>query len=67
MDHLNKRLGFILQHLELLSDFRQELAKTIKVGYITLEPSLPKSGRHHSTWKIFDNLDISTVTHTLNT
>ncbi len=64
---VNKRLGFILQHLELLSDFRQELAKTIKVGYITLEPSLPKSGRHHSTWKIFDNLDISTVTHTLNT
>ncbi len=64
---VNKRLGFLLQHLELFSDFRKELAKTIKNGYSLLEPSLPINGHHHSIWKIQDNLDITSVLQSLKT
>lgn len=64
---VNKRLGFIVQNLELLSDFRKDLASTIRGGYIQLEPSLPKNGRHHSNWKILDNIDITTVIKSLTT
>jgi predicted transcriptional regulator of viral defense system len=64
---VNKRLGFLLQHLDLFTDFRKELAKTIKDGYSPLEPSLPKNGRYHSTWKILDNLNIISVIQSLKT
>jgi predicted transcriptional regulator of viral defense system len=64
---VNKRLGFIMQRLEILSDFRTELASTIKDGYTLLEPSLPKNGRHHSTWKILDNIDITSALQSLTT
>ena len=64
---VNKRLGFILQHLDLLDDFRKDLAKTIRDGYNSLEPSLPKNGRHNSTWRILDNINIPSVIQSLNT
>jgi predicted transcriptional regulator of viral defense system len=64
---VNKRLGFILQHLDLFSDFRKKLAKTIREGYNALDPSLPKEGRHNSTWKTVDNIDIQIVLQSLKT
>jgi predicted transcriptional regulator of viral defense system len=64
---VNKRLGFLLHHLDLFSDFRKELEMTITDGYASLEPSLPKEGRHHSKWKVLDNLDINPVLQSLKT
>jgi len=64
---IKNRLGFILQYLDILSDFRKELASTIKGGYTVLEPSLPKNGRHHSIWKILDNIEMTTLIKSLTT
>ena len=64
---VNKRLGYLLQHLDLFSDFRKDLLSTIRDGYTPLEPSLPKDGHHYSTWKIQDNIDVATALTTLNT
>lgn len=64
---VNKRLGYLLQQLDLFSDFRKNLLSTIRDGYTPLEPSLPKDGHHYSTWKIQDNIDVAAALTTLLT
>ncbi len=56
-----KRLGFILQNMDVLKDLRMEINKKISNSYILLDPSLPKSGKYNSEWKIIDNIVINSA------
>lgn len=56
-----KRLGFILENLGGLSKLRKEMRKKISSSYTLLDPSLPKTGRHNSQWKVIDNIGIESA------
>jgi predicted transcriptional regulator of viral defense system len=62
-----KRLGFILQNLNILKTLRIELKPKVSNSYTYLDPSLPKEGKHSSEWKIIDNSDIESVIQTIET
>jgi predicted transcriptional regulator of viral defense system len=53
-----KRLGFLLQHLDLFQELRKEIQSKLTGSYTLLDPSLPKNGKHHSQWSIIDNTGI---------
>ncbi|MDR3611214.1 MAG: hypothetical protein P4L27_11670, partial [Ignavibacteriaceae bacterium] len=56
-----KRLGFLLQHLDLLQELRAEIQSKLTNSYILLDPSLPKNGKHYSQWSIIDNIGIDSA------
>jgi predicted transcriptional regulator of viral defense system len=56
-----KRLGFILQNMDELKDLREEIIKQISNSYILLDPSMPKTGKYHSQWKVIDNININSA------
>jgi predicted transcriptional regulator of viral defense system len=56
-----KRLGFILHNMDVLKDLRMEINKKIGASYTLLDPSLPKSGKYNSEWKIIDNIVINSA------
>lgn len=62
-----KRLGFILQNLNILKTLRTELKPKVSNSYTYLDPSLPKEGKHSSEWKIIDNSNIESVIQTIET
>jgi predicted transcriptional regulator of viral defense system len=62
-----KRLGFILQNMDVLKDLRAEISKKISSSYILLDPSLPKSGKYNSEWKIIDNIVIHSALQSVMT
>lgn len=53
-----KRLGFLLQHLDILPTLTKEIQTKLSTSYASLDPSLPKDGKHNSEWKIVDNVGI---------
>jgi predicted transcriptional regulator of viral defense system len=62
-----KRLGFILQYLDIFLILRKYLETKISSGYIQFDPSLPKKGKHFSKWKIFDNVGIESALNSIIT
>lgn len=56
-----KRLGFLLETLEIKSDIIKKLLKAKTASYILLDTELPKSGKMISRWSIQQNLETETI------
>lgn len=62
-----KRLGFLLETLEIESEIIKKLHKARTASYVLLDTELPKSGKMISRWSIQQNLDIETITSAMFT
>ena len=62
-DAVARRLGYLLETLEILPELAQELHKKIRYSstYVALDTALPKTGRTLSRWGIIQNIDIETL------
>lgn len=56
-----KRLGFLLELLEIQNNIIDELQKLKTASYITLDTELPKKGTYNKRWSILQNLEIETI------
>ena len=56
-----KRLGFILETLEIESGIIQKLHKAKTASYVLLDTELPKSGKMISRWSIQQNVETETM------
>ena len=56
-----KRLGFLLELLEIDSNIIDELHKVKTTSYILLDTELPKTGKMISRWSIQQNLETETI------
>jgi predicted transcriptional regulator of viral defense system len=62
-----KRLGFLLQNLNLFKELSERIKHRISNSYALLDPSLPKTGKHNSQWKVIDNLGIESSLKSVET
>jgi predicted transcriptional regulator of viral defense system len=62
-----KRMGFLLQHLDILIELRTEIHSKLTSSYSLLDPSLTKKGKHYSEWKIVDNIGIKSALKSIDT
>ena len=62
-----KRLGFLLQYLDLFDSIKNNIKHGVSSSYTLLDPSLPKSGKYNSEWKIIDNVGIDSAINSLLT
>lgn len=56
-----KRLGFLLETLEIESGITKRLQKVKTASYVLLDTELPKSGKMISRWSIQQNLETETI------
>jgi predicted transcriptional regulator of viral defense system len=56
-----KRLGFLLEILEINTNIINELQKLKTTSNIVLDTELPKTGKRISRWSIQQNLEIETI------
>lgn len=56
-----KRLGFVLETLEINTKIIQELQKMRTASYVVLDTELPKTGKRISRWSIQLNLETETI------
>jgi predicted transcriptional regulator of viral defense system len=56
-----KRLGFLLELLEMYNPIIEDLQKMKTSSYILLDTELPKTGRMISRWSIQQNLETETI------
>jgi len=56
-----KRLGFLLEVLEINTNIIDELQKLKTASYITLDTELPKTGKRTGRWSIQQNLETETI------
>ena len=56
-----KRLGFLLETLEIESGITKKLQKAKTASYVLLDTELPKSGKMISRWSIQQNLETETI------
>lgn len=56
-----KRLGFLLELLEIQNNIIDELQKLKTASYIALDTELPKKGIYNKRWSILQNLEIETI------
>jgi len=56
-----KRLGFLLEILEINTKVIQELQQMITSSYVLLDTELPKTGKRISRWSIQQNLESETI------
>ena len=56
-----KRLGFLLEMLEIENEIVQELWSLKTASYVLLDTELPKSGKMISRWSIQQNLEKETI------
>lgn len=56
-----KRLGFLLEILEIENEIVQELWSLKTASYVLLDTELPKSGKMISRWSIQQNLETETI------
>lgn len=56
-----KRLGFLLELLEIKNSIAEKLQKVKTASYILLDTELPKSGKLISKWSIQQNLETETI------
>ncbi|MBN2777380.1 MAG: hypothetical protein JXR36_07045 [Bacteroidales bacterium] len=62
-----KRLGFLLETLEIETDIINELQAVKTNSYVLLDTELPKSGKMISRWSIQQNLEVETIKSALYT
>lgn len=62
-----KRLGFLLEVLEINTKIIDELQKLKTASYIVLDTELPKTGKLISRWNIQQNLETETIKSALHT
>jgi predicted transcriptional regulator of viral defense system len=62
-----KRLGFILELLEIQNSVINELLQMITSSYILLDTELPKKGKLVSKWRIQQNVESETIKSVLYT
>lgn len=56
-----KRLGFLLETLEIKNDIIDELQRIKTASYAVLDTELPKTGNRINRWSIQQNLDANTI------
>ncbi len=56
-----KRLGFLLELLEIESEITKYLQKAKTASYVLLDTELPKSGKMISRWSVQQNLETETI------
>ncbi|MDR9399317.1 type IV toxin-antitoxin system AbiEi family antitoxin domain-containing protein [Salibacter sp.] len=56
-----KRLGFLLEILEINTDIIQKLHESKTASYVLLDTELPRQGKHISRWSIQQNLETETI------
>ena len=56
-----KRLGFLLELLEIHSEIINDLQKIKTASYVVLDTELPKVGKRNSRWSIQQNLETETI------
>jgi len=56
-----KRLGFLLEILEIETDIIHKLNKSKTASYVLLDTELPKSGKMINRWSIQQNLETETI------
>lgn len=56
-----KRLGFLLELLEIQNSIIDDLQKAKSASYIILDTELPKKGKMIKRWSIQQNLEIETI------
>jgi predicted transcriptional regulator of viral defense system len=56
-----KRLGFILEMLDISTKIINELQKLKTASYVLLDTELPKTGKRNSRWSIQQNLETETI------
>lgn len=56
-----KRLGFLLETLDINQSITKELQKIKTASYVVLDTELPKNGKLLSKWSIMQNIDTETI------
>ncbi|MEI6882384.1 MAG: transcriptional regulator [Bacteroidota bacterium] len=56
-----KRLGFILEMLDINTKIITDLQKLKTASYVLLDTELPKKGKRNSRWSIQQNLETKTI------
>jgi predicted transcriptional regulator of viral defense system len=56
-----KRLGFLIEILEINTIIIQDLQKMKTASYVVLDTELPKTGKRISRWSIQQNLETETI------
>lgn len=62
-----KRLGFLLETLDIESEIIKQLLKAKTASYVLLDTELPKSGKMISRWSLQQNLETETITSAIYT
>jgi predicted transcriptional regulator of viral defense system len=62
-DAVIRRLGFLLEALDILPELARALKEQINksTSYVVLDTALPKTGQMYSRWGIVQNLDLFTI------
>lgn len=63
---VSKRLGFLLEHMQLYVVEQRILHQNISAAYTKLDPSLNTSGTFHNMWRIEDNVGIEEIIRTID-
>lgn len=56
-----KRLGYLLELLEIDQPIVTALKDARSATYIPLDPELPKAGKYRSAWNVQENVDVGTI------
>lgn len=56
-----KRLGFIIEILEMETNITNKLIELKTASYVVLDTELPKTGKRNSRWSIQQNIDTETI------
>lgn len=56
-----KRLGFLLETLNINTDITEKLQELKTASYVVLDTELPKQGKRISRWSIQQNLEMETI------
>lgn len=62
-----KRLGFLLETLDIKNGILEELQKSKTMSYVVLDTELPKTGKRISRWCVQQNLDTDTILSSIYT
>ena len=62
-----KRLGFLLETLDINTQIIQELQQMKTASYVVLDTELPKAGKRISRWSLQQNLETETIKSSIYT
>lgn len=62
-----KRLGYLLEVLDLAAEVRAEMRQHLTQGYALLDPTLPNEGPYDTSWRVRVNIDPRDLTGWMRT